>query len=56
MYICNICGNVFAEDEVEIVIEKHGLDTPPYEKIAVCPYCRSNDFEEVDEDLEEDDE
>ena len=57
MYRCNKCDGGFAEDEVEIVTETHGLDTPPYEKIAVCPYCGSTNFEEVnEEDLEEEDE
>lgn len=22
-----------------VYVEKHGLDTPPYERIAVCPNC-----------------
>ena len=55
MYICNSCKGEF--EVAKTVIETHGLDTPPYEKIAVCPYCGTTDFEEIDEDdLEEDDE
>ena len=38
MYHCTDCGKNF--DEVEIVEERHNLDTPPFEKIAVCPECR----------------
>ena len=54
MYRCNRCGNVFADDEFNFVIETHGLDSPPYERIAVCPYCGSDFYEEVnEEDLEE---
>lgn len=35
--ICLECFTIF--DEPSIQIETHGLDTPPYEKHAVCPYC-----------------
>lgn len=28
--------------------EKHGLDNPPYERIAVCPECRGDDFFKFD--------
>lgn len=53
-YICNVCENEFTEDELDFVIETHGLDTPPYERIAVCPHCGSDDYEEFNEDdLEE---
>lgn len=52
MYICESCEGEF--EEAETVIETHGLDTPPYEKIAVCPYCGADDFKEINEyDLEE---
>ena len=35
---CENCGAVF--EKLLIVYEKHGLDTPPYERIEVCPVCR----------------
>lgn len=54
MYRCESCGCEFAEDEFDFVIETHGLDTPPYERIAVCPSCGSDNYEEFyGEDLEE---
>ena len=52
MYRCNHCGSKF--DEFDIVNERHGFVTPPYEKIAVCPHCGIDNYEEIDEeDLEE---
>ncbi len=44
MYRCDTCKRSF--DEVQIIEETHGLDCPPYEKVAVCPYCQSTDFSE----------
>ena len=43
-YECHNCGKRF--EEPHIIEEKHGLDTPPYEKIGVCPYCKGY-FEEM---------
>ena len=45
MYHCTDCGMEF--EFVEVVFETHGLDTPPYERIKRCPFCRSRNFEEV---------
>lgn len=45
-YECHNCGKRF--EEPHIIEERHGLDTPPYEKIAVCPYCKGY-FEEMQE-------
>ncbi len=42
MYICNDCQGEF--EIPEKLIEKHSLDTSPYESIYVCPFCNSNDF------------
>lgn len=50
MYICESCKCEF--DEFDFVIEKHGLDTPPYETIAVCPHCGADNYEELEEDDE----
>lgn len=42
------CLNCDAEFEVPIkVIEKHGLNYPPYEEYLGCPVCKSNEFEEA---------
>ena len=43
-YECHRCGKRF--EEPDFVAERHGLDTPPYEKVAVCPYCYGY-FEEM---------
>ena len=43
-YECHRCEKRF--EEPDFVTEKHGLDTPPYEKVAVCPYCYGY-FEEM---------
>lgn len=39
MYRCTDCGKIF-EDFKEYK-EKHGLKSPPFESIAVCPFCGS---------------
>ena len=44
MYECHRCGKHF--EEPDIITETHGLDSPPYEKVAVCPYCHGW-FEEM---------
>ena len=36
-YECHVCGKKF--ENPDFIEEKHGLDSPPYEKTAVCPYC-----------------
>jgi hypothetical protein len=35
--ICVECGCLF--ENARQYIETHGLDTPPYESYAGCPYC-----------------
>ena len=46
MYRCCECGNLFEEGEQAVWEERHGLDSPPYEKFSGCPVCRG-DYEEV---------
>lgn len=46
MYICNNCGNEF--DSPAVIEEKHALETPPYEKIYVCPRCKTTDYENAE--------
>ena len=41
-FFCKGCNRLF--DTPEIYDEKHGLDSPPYERVAVCPHCKSGDF------------
>ena len=45
MYECTDCGQRF--EKPAYYYEKHGLDTPPYEKIAVCPTCKGSHFHEA---------
>lgn len=42
MWVCRDCGNVFRDCKVDW--ESHGLDTPPYEKINLCPNCLSSEI------------
>ena len=42
MYKCKECGQVFGE--CEVITERHNLDTPPFEKMSVCPHCKKNNY------------
>ena len=46
MYRCENCGHLFEEGEQAVWEERHGLDSPPYEKWDGCPLCKG-DYEEV---------
>lgn len=46
--ICLECDEIFHEDELKKYVEKHGLDSPPYEEYWACPYC-AGAFEELNE-------
>ena len=46
MYRCKECGNLFEEGEQAVWEERHGLDSPPYEKWSGCRVCYG-DYEEV---------
>lgn len=37
MMLCVECGALFEQGKV--AVEKHGLDSPPYEEYLVCPSC-----------------
>lgn len=37
MLVCAECGHLF--EEPRRVVDRHGLDTPPYEVTYVCPSC-----------------
>lgn len=39
MYRCQDCGKKFTN--LNYIEERHNLDTPPYEKTGVCPFCSS---------------
>ena len=40
MYYCRDCGATF--EKPKSYIERHNLDTPPYESFKICPVCNSN--------------
>jgi hypothetical protein len=44
MFICLECGKTF--DEPVVWYEKHGLDTPPYERWVGSPCCHA-DYEDA---------
>ena len=47
MYCCQDCGVEFIY--VEVVFEKHNLDSPPYERVKRCPRCHSTNYKEKEE-------
>lgn len=49
-FFCRRCKRYF--DAPKYYEEKHGLEYPPYEKIAVCPKCESDDFSKFDSYIE----
>lgn len=44
MYYCPDCGCEF--EVPEKIFEHHGLTSPPFERITVCPDCRGTEFYE----------
>ena len=54
MYECTWCGERFHEEDAgvkQFYIRIHGEDE--VERIDVCPYCRSEEIVEVEDDEEE---
>lgn len=47
---CNVCNKNFKVPA--FYYEKHGLDTPPYEEVAICPICMASDFCEFETQTE----
>ena len=45
-YKCLECGHIFEDGEQVRWEERHGLDSPPYEKHCGCPVCKGS-FEET---------
>lgn len=50
VFRCNKCKRVF--DVPNFYYEKHRLDTPPYEMVAICPKCNSSEFVSFDSAIE----
>lgn len=44
MFYCPDCGYEF--EKSKNLYETHGLDTPPFERLSVCPFCNSPHFYE----------
>ena len=40
MFLCTECLSLF--EEPQYWEETHMLDTPPYEKMSGCPYCKGD--------------
>lgn len=45
MMLCLECGALF--EQAKRVIERHGLDTPPYEEYYVCPHCGDTNYQQT---------
>ena len=53
MFKCDNCGETFDEPlEVEECVGEF-WGSPAFELWRVCPYCKDNDFHEIEEDEEE---
>lgn len=50
MFKCLDCKHEF--DTPDTYEERHGLDTPPYESVAICPECKSTEFTEWESAVE----
>lgn len=42
MFVCNDCKGEF--ETAETFKEMHGFNSPPYETVSCCPYCKSTDI------------
>lgn len=45
MLICVECGALF--EQAKTVVERHGLDTPPYEEYLACPHCSGTNIHQA---------
>ncbi len=52
MYRCHNCGKEFTTPNS--YLEQHGLDTPPYEAVPICPHCASADFGQWEPTIDKD--
>lgn len=53
MYICNDCKQEFDEPETDGEYMGEWFGFPSYQIIDVCPFCRSDDIEELNEEEKE---
>ena len=54
MFECQRCKQRFSEYEAESRPARLGDSLPPWARVTVCPFCGSDDNEEVYEEDEED--
>lgn len=45
MYYCQACKSKF--ERPNKIYETHGLSTPPFEVFYICPFCGSENFQEI---------
>ena len=45
MYRCQDCDYQFLY--ADSLVDRHNLENPPFEKIAVCPNCKGRNFSEI---------
>lgn len=45
MFRCDDCGARFSKPAR--IVERHNLDTPPYESLSECPSCTSSNFQRL---------
>ena len=48
MYYCYNCDEKFMKPTK--IIERHNWTYPPYEELMACPFCKSSDIEERDDE------
>ena len=53
MYRCNDCGREFEEPASYDDYRGEFWGQPVSERIAVCPFCESGDFDEIKEDSDD---
>lgn len=44
MFYCRDCGHNF--DKPDKIFENHKLNSPPFEKMYICPNCKSSNIKE----------
>ena len=53
LFRCNDCGHEFEIPDTEREYRGEFWGVPAFENVAVCPMCRSDDFEEINESEDE---
>ena len=53
LFRCNDCGHEFDIPDTEREYLGEFWGTPAFENVAVCPMCRSDEFEEINDDRED---